>query len=195
MMSNGMPVYDQVYVHAKTLIVDDKFVIIGSANINDRSMLGSRDSELCCVVEHQDFKNISGPDGKTYEVSKFAYHLRLRLMTSYLGLKKDERKKLRHISSDSAYHLWKSISRKNTELYIKIFKVMPDNIYNRTDLNHLDPREKTFFDNLSSNHVEDLKEIRGFLVDFPLDFLRDEHQFMSPTILTKEYYVPSDLFL
>ncbi len=28
------------------MIVDDKYVILGSANINDRSMLGSRDSEI-----------------------------------------------------------------------------------------------------------------------------------------------------
>ncbi len=28
------------------MIVDDEVVIIGSANINDRSMLGSRDSEI-----------------------------------------------------------------------------------------------------------------------------------------------------
>ena len=28
------------------MIVDDKHAIIGSANLNDRSMLGNRDSEL-----------------------------------------------------------------------------------------------------------------------------------------------------
>lgn len=33
------------------MIVDDRQVIIGSANINDRSMRGSRDSELCLFVE------------------------------------------------------------------------------------------------------------------------------------------------
>jgi phospholipase D1/2 len=38
---------DQIYVHDKLLIVDDRFVIVGSANVNDRSMLGDRDSEVC----------------------------------------------------------------------------------------------------------------------------------------------------
>ncbi len=28
------------------MIVDDKYAIIGSANINDRSLLGDRDSEI-----------------------------------------------------------------------------------------------------------------------------------------------------
>lgn len=32
------------------MIVDDKFVIIGSANINDRSMCGTRDSEIAVCL-------------------------------------------------------------------------------------------------------------------------------------------------
>ncbi|XP_058074449.1 phospholipase D alpha 1 isoform X1 [Magnolia sinica] len=35
-----------IYVHAKMLIVDDEYIIIGSANINQRSMDGARDSEI-----------------------------------------------------------------------------------------------------------------------------------------------------
>lgn len=33
------------------MIVDDKRMIIGSANINDRSLLGTRDSELAMIIE------------------------------------------------------------------------------------------------------------------------------------------------
>ena len=32
------------------MIVDDDIVIIGSANINDRSMMGSRDSEIAIII-------------------------------------------------------------------------------------------------------------------------------------------------
>ncbi|GLT65333.1 hypothetical protein SLA2020_377710 [Shorea laevis] len=35
-----------IYVHAKGMIVDDEYVILGSANINQRSMDGSRDTEI-----------------------------------------------------------------------------------------------------------------------------------------------------
>jgi phospholipase D1/2 len=35
-----------VYIHSKLMIVDDRRVIIGSANINDRSQAGNRDSEV-----------------------------------------------------------------------------------------------------------------------------------------------------
>ncbi|GLT34764.1 hypothetical protein SLA2020_092620 [Shorea laevis] len=35
-----------IYVHAKGMVVDDEYVILGSANINQRSMDGSRDTEI-----------------------------------------------------------------------------------------------------------------------------------------------------
>ncbi len=44
-------VSELVYVHSKLMIVDDMVTIIGSANINDRSMLGNRDSELAIIVQ------------------------------------------------------------------------------------------------------------------------------------------------
>lgn len=47
---NGLPVSEIVYVHSKLMIVDDKKVILGSANINDRSMNGNRDSELAVLI-------------------------------------------------------------------------------------------------------------------------------------------------
>lgn len=41
---NGIPETEIIYLHSKLMIVDDKKLICGSANINDRSLLGSRDS-------------------------------------------------------------------------------------------------------------------------------------------------------
>ncbi|KAG6554629.1 hypothetical protein Mapa_003647 [Marchantia paleacea] len=35
-----------IYVHSKMMIVDDEYIIVGSANINERSMNGSRDTEI-----------------------------------------------------------------------------------------------------------------------------------------------------
>ncbi|XP_051129613.1 phospholipase D alpha 1-like [Andrographis paniculata] len=35
-----------IYVHSKMMIVDDEYIIVGSANINQRSMDGGRDSEI-----------------------------------------------------------------------------------------------------------------------------------------------------
>ena len=41
---------NMVYVHSKMMIVDDNICIVGSANINDRSLIGRRDTELAVVV-------------------------------------------------------------------------------------------------------------------------------------------------
>ena len=48
------PFLQQVYIHGKVCIVDDRLAIIGSANINERSQRGDRDSELAAVIRDTD---------------------------------------------------------------------------------------------------------------------------------------------
>ena len=47
---NNVPATEMIYIHSKLIIIDDKIVIMGSANINDRSLLGNRDSELAVLI-------------------------------------------------------------------------------------------------------------------------------------------------
>ncbi|KAI8060682.1 hypothetical protein BC940DRAFT_311523 [Gongronella butleri] len=82
---HGHYVSEQIYIHAKTMIVDDRTVIIGSANINERSMLGVRDSEIAACIEDTDLM-ASTMGGQSVEVGRFAHSLRLRLMAEHLGL-------------------------------------------------------------------------------------------------------------
>ncbi|KAK3185780.1 Phospholipase D1 [Lecanicillium sp. MT-2017a] len=88
-MSNDALVTEQLYIHAKAIIVDDRVALIGSANINERSMLGNRDSECAAIVRDTDMI-WSTMDGKPYQVGRFAHTLRLRLMREHLGLDVDE---------------------------------------------------------------------------------------------------------
>lgn len=74
----GKLVHGIIYVHSKLLIVDDKYVICGSANINDRSMLGSRDSEIAAVIKDEEFIS-STLSNKTVKVGKYAYSLRQKI--------------------------------------------------------------------------------------------------------------------
>ncbi|KAM0926645.1 hypothetical protein ACQ4PT_003646 [Festuca glaucescens] len=56
-----------VYVHSKGMIVDDEYVIIGSANINQRSMEGTRDTEIAmgAYQPHYTWANmLSAPRGQ-----------------------------------------------------------------------------------------------------------------------------------
>jgi hypothetical protein len=78
-------VTEQLYIHAKVMIVDDRVVIIGSANINERSMLGHRDSEIAAVIRDRDMVK-SRMAGKEYFVGRFAHDLRIRLMREHLGI-------------------------------------------------------------------------------------------------------------
>lgn len=84
-----MLVTEQLYIHAKIIIVDDRIALIGSANINERSMLGSRDSECAAVVRDTDML-WSVMDGEPYLVGRFAHTLRMRLMREHLGVDVDE---------------------------------------------------------------------------------------------------------
>ncbi|KAF4398107.1 phospholipase D alpha 4 [Cannabis sativa] len=43
-----------VYVHSKLMIVDDEYILIGSANINQRSMDGERDTEIAIGCYQQE---------------------------------------------------------------------------------------------------------------------------------------------
>lgn len=47
-------IFLQVYIHAKVCIVDDRLAIIGSANVNERSQRGDRDSEIAAVIRDTD---------------------------------------------------------------------------------------------------------------------------------------------
>ncbi|RUS23189.1 hypothetical protein BC937DRAFT_90893 [Endogone sp. FLAS-F59071] len=42
---------EELYIHTKVMIVDDRIVICGSANLNDRSQCGDHDSEIAVIVE------------------------------------------------------------------------------------------------------------------------------------------------
>lgn len=56
-----------IYVHAKGMIVDDEYVIVGSANINQRSMAGSKDTEIAMGAyqpHHTWEKNKRHPHGQ-----------------------------------------------------------------------------------------------------------------------------------
>lgn len=76
--------FEQIYVHSKLMIIDDRELIIGSANINDRSLLGSRDVEIAAVIRgHQ--SEAGTFDGQRWDVSKLAADLRRKLWAEHLG--------------------------------------------------------------------------------------------------------------
>lgn len=76
---------EELYIHAKLCIIDDKYVICGSSNINDRSQLGFHDSELSIVLQDRDEVEIQ-MDGKPYKAARLAHELRSSLWREHMGL-------------------------------------------------------------------------------------------------------------
>jgi phospholipase D1/2 len=144
-------VSEELYIHTKCLIADDRVVIVGSANLNDRSQLGYHDSEMAVVIEDSNMVD-SELDGHAYQASKFGTLLRRMLFRKHLGLlaPQDFTKPdvdfmpagegensydfgsapdlaVRDVLSDNFQNLWKSTAEKNTEIFDKAFAPVPNN--------------------------------------------------------------------
>jgi len=63
-----------IYVHSKMMIVDDTYIIIGSANINQRSMAGTRDTEIAVGCFQPNLMNQG--EVRKFRLSLWAEHLK-----------------------------------------------------------------------------------------------------------------------
>lgn len=65
-----------IYVHSKMIIIDDAYIIVGSANINERSMSGTRDTEMAVGCWQPAFPHFN-PYGEVhmFRMSLWAEHL------------------------------------------------------------------------------------------------------------------------
>lgn len=99
-----------IYVHSKMAIFDDEYIIVGSANINQRSMDGNRDSEMCVGAYQSDF--IDCDDELKGDVQKF----RLALWAAHCGETMDI-----HLQPSSADCMaaMKDLGQANTEKYVQ----------------------------------------------------------------------------
>ena len=162
-----------VYVHSKIMIVDDRLAIIGSANINDRSMLGYRDSEIAVMIEDLDF--VDGQmDGAEYKMGKFAHSLRCDLLKEHLGIVGDSEDDIK-INDPLASSFIKGVvdlAKTNTGLFLSVFG---KGLLPRDDVQDFDAlkdckdipvrRENT------PEVREDLTKIKGNIVNHPSNFL------------------------
>jgi phospholipase D1/2 len=134
---------------SQTLIADDRIVICGSANLNDRSQLGSHDSEIALLITDstpvQSYMN-----GQPFQANSFAASLRRQLTRKHLGLVRPqhyfrpdanfepvgvpnaydwnspEDNVVADPLSDTFQALWNSRARNNTEVFRRAFRAVPD---------------------------------------------------------------------
>ena len=192
------------------MIVDDIKTIIGSANLNDRSQKGTGDSEVCCLF--------------TDYTKEFGQSLRVRLWSTYLGkcerefreVRKDNNNKTFDPKSDHFFNqIWNSTKNSNTKKLDQVFKCIPNNqIHSFEGENSLDEfisneygkrlvkinDENDEIDENDDSKIEQAIEIvnslEGVLVDYPLEFLKNE--WMHPSrmdVFSKEAMAPVATFI
>lgn len=213
-LTDGGPVVtSQIYVHSKLMIIDDRIALIGSANINDRSLLGSRDSEIAVVIEDKEVVN-SKMDGRHWEAGKFSLSLRLSLWAEHLGLHRGEVSHIMDPMDDTTFkNIWMATAKTNTTIYQDVFSCVPnDLIHSRTqfrqsiaywkkkighttiDLGVAQEKLETYQDGdlKGADPMERLQLVRGHLVSFPLDFMCQED--LRPYFSESEYYTSPQVF-
>ncbi|XP_010551080.1 PREDICTED: phospholipase D zeta 1 [Tarenaya hassleriana] len=210
---DGPVATSQVYVHSKIMIIDDRAALIGSANINDRSLLGSRDSEIGVLIEDKELVD-SHMAGKPWKAGKFSSSLRLSLWSEHLGLRTGEIDQIIDPVSDSTYReIWMATAKTNTMIYQDVFSCVPNDLihsrmafrqsmgYWKEKLGHTTIDLGIAPEKLESYHNGDikrtdpldrLKSVRGHLVSFPLDFTCKED--LRPVFNESEYYASPQVF-
>uniref|UniRef100_A0A667ZRY5 Phospholipase n=1 Tax=Myripristis murdjan TaxID=586833 RepID=A0A667ZRY5_9TELE len=188
----GKLVTELIYVHSKMLIADDNTVIIGSANINDRSMLGKRDSEVAVIVEDSETV-ASVMDGQPYQAGRYALQLRLDCFRMILGANRDASIDVSDPVSDHFYkEVWMATGARNATIYQKVFRCLPSSdVRNILELDSYRAKPGLEKEDPARAH-EELRKIRGFLVQFPLQFLSEQN--LLPPIGSKEAMVPMEVW-
>ncbi|TYG96037.1 hypothetical protein ES288_A11G315700v1 [Gossypium darwinii] len=128
-LSDSCPIAtSQVYVHSKLMIIDDRLAVIGSSNINDRSLLGSRDSEIGVVIEDKEFLE-SSMNGEPWKSGKFAHSLRCSLWCEHLGLHPGEISKINDPVLEQTYRkLWVATAETNSKIFQDVFACIPNDL-------------------------------------------------------------------
>ncbi|XP_054481534.1 phospholipase D1 [Anoplopoma fimbria] len=185
-------VTELIYVHSKTLIADDRCYIIGSANINDRSMLGNRDSEVAVFVEDED-RVLSVMGGQEYQAGPLTLALRKECFSVLVGASSDPSINIDDPISDEFFLLgWNAPAKLNATIYDKVFKCLPHNsVHNMRQLKEYASEER-LCDTDPEQAREELKAVRGLLVHYPLKFLCEEN--LLPPLNTKEGMAPVGLW-
>jgi phospholipase D1/2 len=206
---------EQIYVHSKIFIVDDLRAIIGSANLNDRSLVGIRDSEIGIIIE-DDMRIPSILGGSNVSVGPKIQELRIKLLEQHLYAKHLSSDALadinmnfwpndadtfvsegqinskifidlRDIVSDAIYHnVIRGSARYNTDLFRDTFYCVPDdNILTWEDY-------KIYLSKGSHPVLNITKSPRGRFVLYPTLFLDKED--LVTSIFNPSYLLPAEIY-
>lgn len=195
-MVNGTASTELIYIHSKLMIIDDVYVIMGSANINDRSMIGDRDSEFCVLYKEDPPNFDTTMNGKPYKASFFAHTLRMRLWTEHMGIILNDKDLIQNLFdplNDCLLNAMNSRAQTNTEIFREVFNCYPDDkMKNFKDLPLPKLLNEKEIEELNAKYEKRAKDIKGHIVEFPLWFL--ENELLKRSFFSAEILLPIKFF-
>jgi phospholipase D1/2 len=128
-------VTEQIYIHSKMMIVDDRYALVGSANINDRSLLGGRDSELAVLIMDTESSNVDlCGDGDARPIRGFARKLRTSVWKKIFGITAGGSRAatvledaIKKPGAKASWEKIQEVAKVNTKLYEAAFDYIPRN--------------------------------------------------------------------
>nr|XP_020032464.1 phospholipase D1 [Castor canadensis] len=158
----GNLVTELIYVHSKLLIADDNTVII----------------------------EITWSANFFVSVTQLGGYLYFRVVLGYIS---DPSEDIQDPVSDKFFkEVWVSTAARNATIYDKVFRCLPnDEVHNLMQLRDFITKPILARED-PIRAEEELKKIRGFLVQFPFYFLSEES--LLPSVGTKEAIVPMEVW-
>jgi len=194
-------VTEQIYVHSKVMLVDDQVSIIGSANVNDRSLLGMRDSEIDVLLKDT-IATDSVLGGVPWQSGALTSQLRRALFAQHLGWSQEDLDgKYADPLAEETLREVRRVAKQNAEIYEAVFGSLPSNsIRSWADLSERRaqglPRGSLGTTDMtrtpSTEALKLLKEVQGHLVEFPLHFLEEED--LAPSLFAGVHGLTPDVF-
>jgi len=135
-------------------------------------------------------------NGEPAQCGRYAGSLRKHLFREHLGLLEttDLDVDITDPTSDSFFHgVWNTTASRNTQLFEELFSVIPtDSIHTRKASKEFQMKTRPLAETFGRDVHQRLAAIRGRLVHFPTNYLRDED--LQPAKLAKEAMVPAELW-
>ncbi|MBS1140765.1 MAG: Phospholipase D/Transphosphatidylase [Proteobacteria bacterium] len=211
-------VTERIYIHSKLMVVDDRFALLGSANVNDRSLLGERDSEIAVLVIDTDTSQCDVGTGSHKPVRTFARDLRMGVWKKIFGITGNVRaashlkQAIEQPASPASWQAIQKQAKANAEAYERAFPFVPRNwsgIKDKKDnpipcsvlptwiggkLSAPMPSQPEFWQKpqFKPDGVPGLNGIKGFITALPIHWAEKENlDFKLPTPILVRNDAPS----
>eukprot|EP00435_Cladocopium_sp_Y103_P071019 s99_g36.t1 len=172
-LPNLGPATEQIYIHSKAMVVDDEVALVGSSNINDRSLLGMRDSEVNLVIQDDVLGSTAASSFGGFRGGTAA-NLRKALFVQHLGLEKEKLDEgFDNLKKDWERLEWKSGALPSDKVQTwQQLAACQRQVTLNADFTKIP----------SEDHAKEvLREVQGYLVEFPLEFLQQED--LAPSVM------------